>query len=480
MSINGLAEMNKKAQAIHDRSMEILQTVGMRFLHPDALEVLKKHGVRLEGNTAYFTEREIMDCLEMVPSRVRIYARDPGFDLVLGDGNTYLGPMMGSVDVLEPDGTIRPPCVDDVIKADKIVEYNPRFYVNGGLICMPADVPDDKLMVFQLYSGLMLSSKVPPDFVGDYETMEKCYDVLAAAFGIEKEDLAEKPRALTGINVISPLMLDNRMTESLFTNLKYRQPCYLAPCAMSGSTAPITTAGTIVQTNAEVLGTLALAQMYAPGAPVLYGSQSGSADMRTLLFTPGAPEAALCYRYAGIMGEFYHLPVRSGGLVCDAKKWDVQAGYESMLNCIASLQNKVSVSLHAAGNLGSYMTLSFEKMVSDFQIIDYADAYLKDIEISNETVPMADFEKCVPAGNFLTAKSTRKQLRTAILDPVISARGKDRADTLETKTAEYIKRALDEYRPPELTDGQIASMRRIVLAAGIGESVVRKIEEARG
>ena len=469
-----------KAQAIHERSLEILSTVGMRFLHPDAIDVLKKHGVKVEGDTAYFTEKEITDCLEMVPSQARIYARDPRYDMVLGDGTTYLGPMMGGINVLDPDGTKRPPLVEDVIKADKIVEYNPRFNVNGGMICMPSEIPGDKLMIFQIYSGLMLSAKVQPDFEGSYETMEKCYEIVMAAFGIDEEELKARPRILSGININSPLMLDKVMTETLFTNLKYRQPCYLAPAAMAGSTAPITMAGTIVQTNAEVLGALALAEMYAPGAPVLYGSQSACADMRSLLFAPGAPEAALCHRYAGIMGEFYGIPVRAGGLVSDAKKTDAQAGFEAMLNCFASIENNVSVALHAAGDLESYTTLSFEKMVSDFQAIDYADVYFRDIEINDETVPMDDIKACVPTGAYFAAKSTRKKLKTAILDPKISARGNAPYDGLEKKTADYIKKALDSYQAPELTAEQMAEMRGLVLEAGIDEAVVRKIEDARG
>ena len=400
--------------------------------------------------------------------------------MTLGDGNTYLGPMMGAINVLNRDGVKRPPTVEDAIKADKIIEYNPRFHVNGGLICMPSEIPPEMLMVFQVFSGLMLSSKIPPDFEGDYGTMEKCYDIVASSFGIEKEGLKDEPRILSGININSPLMLDKVMTETLLTNLKYRQPCYLASAAMAGSTAPITAAGTIVQTNAEVLGTLALAQMYAPGAPVLYGSQSACADMRSLLFAPGAPEAALCYRYAGIMGEFYNIPVRAGGLVCDANKWDVQAGYEPMLNYLASRQNGVSVALHAAGDLESYVTLSFEKMISDFQIIDYVDVYLNDIEINDETVPMEDIRKCVPQGAYFAAKSTRKQLKTALLDPIISARGTRSMDALEKNTEKYIKTALESYVAPDLSEGQIAEMRRIVLEYGLDETVVKKIEDARG
>ena len=469
----------KKAQAIHDKTMELLGTVGMRFLHPEAVGVLKKHGVKVDGNTAYFTEEEIMKCLALAPSEMKIFARDPQYDINLGDGSTQLGPVMGAVKILEPDGTYRPVVVEDVIKSDKIVEYNPRFRIGGGLMCTPSDIGSEHLMPFQIFSGMMLSSKIPPDVFGDYQTMETCYELLAAGFGCRKEDLANKPRILAGMNINSPLYVDKTMTETLFTNLKYRQPCYLTPAGMGGSTAPITPAGTIVQSNAEVLGTLALAQMYAPGAPVLYGSQSSNADMRSLSIATGSPEAALCFRYAGIMGEFYHLPVRAGGLLTDSKKWNVQTGYEAMMNYLACAQNHVSVVLHAAGCMESYMTLSFEKMISDFQIIDYADVYLRDIEINEETVPMEDFEECVPTGAFIMAESTLELYDTALLDPIISVRGQTPPDGLETRTAKYIEKALQSYKAPDLTPEQMDDMKRIILQRGIAESPVLKVENAR-
>lgn len=468
------------AQAIHDKTMELLGTVGIRFLHPEAVKLLKSHGVKMDGQIAYFTEEEIMKCVEMAPSQVHIYARDPRFDIELGSGRTYIGPMMGGIRILEADGTFHPAAVEDMIKADKIVEYNDRYHINGGQICTPGEIPAEHLMVFQMYSGLMLSSKIPPDVCGDYKTMEKCYDILAASFGISKEELREKPRMLAGMNVDSPLFVDTNMTETLFTNLKYRQPCYLAPAAMAGSTAPITTAGTIVQNNAEVLGALALAQMYEPGAPVLYGSQSTSSDMKTLSIATGSPEASLCYRYAGVMGAFYHIPVRAGGLMTDAKKLDVQAGYEPMLSFMACEQNGVDVVLQGAGFLDAYLTLSYEKLVSDFQVVDYVDVYLNDIEIDEESVPLEDMKEAGPSGSFVMAESTLSQYRTAILDPIISVRGANPQDALEQNTAKYIKKALEAYRAPEISAECKEHMRKILLDCGVDEKHIRKVEEARG
>ena len=40
---------------IHRASMEILRGTGMRFLHPDAIKLLRPNGVRVEDDTAHFT-----------------------------------------------------------------------------------------------------------------------------------------------------------------------------------------------------------------------------------------------------------------------------------------------------------------------------------------------------------------------------------------------------------------------------------------
>ena len=53
-------------------------------------------------------------------------------------------------------------------------------------------------------------------------------------------------------------------------------------------------------------------------------------------------------------------------------------------------------------------------------------------------------------------------------------------DTLEKNTEKYIKTALESYVAPELSEEQIAEMRRIVLEYGLDETVVKKIEDARG
>ena len=48
--------MRIDVKKIHEASMKILEKTGVKFHHPDAVKVLKDHGIRMEGNVAHFTE----------------------------------------------------------------------------------------------------------------------------------------------------------------------------------------------------------------------------------------------------------------------------------------------------------------------------------------------------------------------------------------------------------------------------------------
>ena len=59
-----------------------------------------------------------------------------------------------------------------------------------------------------------------------------------------RDEFEKYPRLLTIINVNTPLQLDKKMTETLLTFVKYRQPVVIASAAMAGTSSPITLAGT--------------------------------------------------------------------------------------------------------------------------------------------------------------------------------------------------------------------------------------------
>ena len=56
-------------ERIHKATMRLVEEAGMLFHHPEAVEILKSHGIRMEGNVAHFTEEQLMYWIRKAPSR---------------------------------------------------------------------------------------------------------------------------------------------------------------------------------------------------------------------------------------------------------------------------------------------------------------------------------------------------------------------------------------------------------------------------
>ena len=463
-------------QRIHDATMELLSTTGVRFHHPDAREILKSHGIALDGEVARFTEDQLMEWVGKAPETVKVAAMDPRFSVEFGDGKTYLGPAAGPVSVVEADGTRRASTFDDYVKTFKLFEVNDRFSVNGGAPVYPEGVDPAQEPILGEYAHFMMSNKTNFARAGSYAQVEAIVAVLAAAFGCSKEALADEVRSFNVCNVNSPLQLDDNMTETLLTYAKYRMPVAVTSAAMAGSTAPVTAEGTIAQVNAEVLAVIALAQMAAPGLGVLYGSQSASADMKTLSIAIGSPESALCYRWAARMADFYHIPCRAGGVLSDAKKLDAQSGFESLLTYLACKQSKVALMLQGAGVLNSYLDFSFEKAVCDFEIIDFVDKYLADIDPNEDTVPIETMESVGQDGSYVLEDHTLENYHEALLAPVLAVRGVGDANAFEQRAAKRVGELLGSYRAPERDPEQVSAMRAAAIEGGVDAAVLDMLD----
>lgn len=293
-----------------------------------------------------------------------------------------------------------------------------------------------------------------------------------------RDEFEKYPRLLTIINVNTPLQLDKKMTETLLTFVKYRQPVVIASAAMAGTSSPITLAGTIALQNAEVLSTVALAQMAAPGAPVIYGSQSTTADPRNGSIAIGSPEGALCYNYCAQLAKYYELPSRAGGALSDAKVVNAQAGYESMMTYLACRQSGVNLIVHGAGILDSYTCVSFEKVMMDFEVMEYVNRYLIDIEVDEESIPEELIDELGHEAGYLLSEHTLDHCHSEPLIPSLAVRGAsmDPKGQYEENIKKQMDRLLDKYEKPQKDAAVLEKMRKILLERGVGEDLLNTIE----
>ena len=470
------AKENTKIEQLHKASMEILQKTGIKFLLPEAVEILKANGIRTEGNIAYFTEEQLLYWVRKAPSEFMLYAQDDKYDIIIGGDHVEPAPTFGAYQIVDYKGESRPATLEDYINFVKLYEANPAFKVNGGCCVQPSDIPPEHGIMLMYYAAYSHSDKCMLTNSGSAEGLAPLFEMVEAAYGSDREAWAAHPHITTIVNTNSPLQFDKRMLETLITFCRAGQPVNIDTGAMAGSTGPVTYAGNIALGNAEVLAGIALSQMIRPGTPVMYGSTASGIEMKNAAVAIGAPGAAICFKYATLLAKYYHLPCRGGGALSDAKKPDLQAGFESMLTYKTCADNKMNFIIHAAGVLDGFASASYEKLIMDFEIIDFVNRVNKEFEIQEDTLALDVIDEVGHGGNFLITEHTADYCREEQLMANLSVRGSAEPDQLEKNINRRIEKLYGMYKKPIRDEKVLEKMRTIMLANGVAKEHIDLID----
>ncbi len=417
--------MKENLDKIHQASMEILNRVGIRFLDPQALDLLKKNSVKVSGSTAFFTEEQVMASIAKAPGSFTLSARNPAHDMVLGRGETHYGAGYGCPSIITANGTKRSATFNDYLTFVKLVHQSPRFKINGGIIVQPEDIPAAFATPLMIWATVNLSDKVILGIPGTAAEIEKVMAMGTIVFH-GRDSFVENPRILTLVNTLSPLQIDANAIHTIKVVADYGQALIISPGPMAGATGPVTLAGNIAQGNAEALAAITFAQMVKPGTPVVYGLQATTADLRTGGISIGSPGFAIQSRYCSALARRYCLPSRNGGTSNDAKCVSVQSGYESMLAMLSTRQSRTDFILHSAGILESYGAMSYEQFIVDLEIMDMIDYLMTEQSMDADALGLDAIDQVGPGGQFLTSPHTMKHCRNV---PFISQLSHNRPGT---------------------------------------------------
>lgn len=454
--------MRPSLQKIHDASMQILREAGMRFLHPEARAILGDHGVRLQGDTAYFTENQVTDWVQKAPKAFTLHARNPKNNIIIGGDRTHYAPAYGAIHIVTRNGHFRPPLLQDFVNFAKLIHQSRYFRVNGGLLVQPADVVPQAAPLILLYGSILLSDKGIIGITAEPEYTAMTLDMLSILAG-GRQTLIDKPWVIVPINTFSPLQMDHFSLDNLLQYVRHNQPTMISPCVMAGITGPVTLAGTIALSNAEALAVIALTQMIRPGAPVVYGFQSTAGDLRYGGISIGCPERSLCISYGAKLARAYGLPSRGGGADNDAFEASEQIGYESMMAMLVTRFAKVNFVLHSAGMAASFAAMSYEQFIFGLEILGMIERYKRGVKVTPETLALDVIKQVGIGGQFMTQPHTFKLCRKEFYIPEISHRG--RADPaleknrLEHKLARKLETMLSGYEKPHLAKETASRLR---------------------
>ena len=125
-----------------------------------------------------------------------------------------------------------------------------------------------------------------------------------------------------------------------------------------------------------------------------------------------------------------------------------------------AVRNGSNFILHAAGILGSYNAMSFEKFIIDEEIGNMAQEYLKPIEITDKSIDLDLIKEVGVGGEYLTHPKTLEQCRSAFFMPYLANRNgyagwqENGASRIEHRAADILKERLEAYEKPDI-DPQI-------------------------
>jgi trimethylamine--corrinoid protein Co-methyltransferase len=457
-------------QKLHLGALEVLRRTGIRFHHAGALEMLADAGAFVsDGNLVKFPARLVEDAVASVPERVVMCDRDGEPAMCLEDQQVHFGTGSDCLNYLDPEtGEHRKFTRDDLIDAYHLCDALPNihFVMSVGI---PDDVDPD--LTYDVQMALMLEHTTKPIvFVtNDLASCQRAIDMAAAVAG-GYEALREQQHILLYSEPSSPLQQSDTAVDKLLLMAEYELPVVHSPGPLMGGTAPITIAGGLVMSLAEILSGLVVHQMTNPGAPFIFGAGLHHMDMKSTQICYGGPEFQLTKAAVAQLGRWYGMPTWGYAGCSDAKVMDEQAAAEAMLSVLMAKLTGANL-IHDVGYMESGLTTSLEMIVLTDELVTMTDSLIKGIEVSDETLMLDELHEVGPGGHFLNTDATMARFQDFWYPDLLSREIRETwlergGTTLGERLNEKVKTIIEEHRPEPLAAEKKERLEEILAEAG--------------
>jgi len=302
------------AEMIHEATLDVLETVGVKVPGKEAHEIYSSAGCRCDAETGIvkFPGNLVIDCIEAAPASFGLYARDPKNNIVMGDGTPKYMNFGTGVEVVDIEtGERRPSVKQDIAELAGFINNLEQI----DIFHVPVTASDVTPYLKDLHEGEAALLNTTKHFIhhnnGGKNT--KRWIQMAAAMVGGAENLREKPITTMVLCPNSPLELTEEIGEIVIECAKAGLPIDVLSMGLCGGTTPVTMPGTLVVTNAEFIAGLVLAQVINKGNRMIYGSSTTIMDMQWATTPVGSPEHAMAGAAVAAMGRFYGIPADTGG-----------------------------------------------------------------------------------------------------------------------------------------------------------------------
>ena len=440
-------------ETIHKKSMQVLAQKGVKFISEKAIQIFSKHNFKIEGDVVFFTEEQIQTALDSTPSQFTIKARDSKFDVTIGGGRSIICPAYGPVFVSR-NNERRLGVKEDMINFAKLMQSSKTIDMMNPYIIAPSDIDIKDLLMYQQSVCLRYGTKPTMSITAGYEESKKAIKMIKKCNSKNQDDYV----TIGLISALSPLAFDDTMIGGLIAFAEEKQPIILGCGALPGATSPISTMGTMITANCELLAGITLAQLICKGLPCVFGNMAAGTDMRFVTPAIGTPEAGKIVLLTKALCQYYKIPCRGGGSLSDAKETDYGAGAESTMVMMSALSAGTDYVIHSVGILDSFNVVGYEKFVLDEQNIESIKFLLGEVNCDEDHIGMDTILEVEHAKQYLSEEHTFNYMNEEILMPEISTRGyydiwqSHGAPTLLDNANKVIEKRLAEFVLPEIDE----------------------------
>jgi trimethylamine--corrinoid protein Co-methyltransferase len=266
---------------IHQAVLEVLDGIGMRVFHEEALDLLKRAGCKVESEGRVRTPSALVEAaIRSAPRNISIFNREGKRAMEVGGARSYFGTGSDLLYALDSKQMERHLCtLEDVKRAARVSDSLPNIdFIMS--FAYPSDVPPHQAFVAEF--GAMAENSTKPivctaECVNDLGTIRD----IAEVFRGSDERLRLDPYFILYAEPTSPLKHPFHSLDKLLFCADRGVPVIYSPAPNAGAAAPITIAGHVVQGLAECFCGLVIHQLKAEGAPFIMGMGPAVLDMTT-------------------------------------------------------------------------------------------------------------------------------------------------------------------------------------------------------
>lgn len=442
-------------ESIHHASLKVLSEIGMDFTLPEARDMLKKAGAKVDGERVRFDPAMIEELISSVPSEFTFHARNPDNNQRIGGNNITFGTVASPPNASDMDGGRRTGNYQDYKNFLRLGQYFNCIGFLSGYPVEPIDIHASIRHLEALRDMVRLTDKPFHAYSLGRERIRDGIEIARIGRGISQEQLEREPSLFTIINTNSPLKLDTPMLQGILEMSSRNQIVCVTPFTLAGAMAPVTVAGALVEQNAEALAGIAFTQLVRKGAPVIYGGFTSNVDMKSGAPAFGTPEYMKATVVGGQLARRYKVPFRTSN-TCAANTVDAQAAYESVFSLWGLTMGGGNLIMHGAGWLEGGLVASFEKFILDCDLIQMVSEFMQPLETTEDALGVEAIREVGPGGHFFGAQHTLARYTNAFYSPIVSdwrnnqqwlAAGKPEA---WQKANAVWKQALADYQEPPI------------------------------